>query len=265
MAVTKRTQPKRSAAGEEKEDNLERWLLTYADMITLLMLFFIILYAMSNLDAAKFKTVAQSISSALTGGNLVLFPAASQAGSMGTEGSAVAVKAPTATTPNNRHLLYDKAMSFLQPLVQDHRVTLTSTAEGLQISIFSDLGFASGSATLSADAYPILQKVAMLIQQTDNPVRVDGYTDSTPTNTDQFPTNWELSTSRAVHVLETLIDYGVQPDRLTAAGHGDTNPIATNDTPEGRAYNRRVEITILDKDRFAHPPALPDQAQVPAQ
>lgn len=260
MAVGKRIQPKRARIEEEKEENLDRWLLTYSDMITLLMLFFIILYSMSNLDVAKFKTVAQSISAALTGGNLVLFPDTSQAGSIGNEGSSITTKAPTTTIPNNQHLLYDKAMSFLQSLVEDHRVTLRSTAEGLQISILSDIGFETGSATISSDLYSVLQQVSELISNVDNDVRIDGHTDSTATDTKQFPSNWELSAARAVNVLETLVDYGVDPARLTAAAHADTRPVASNDTAEGRAYNRRVEITILDKDRFAHPIVLPDRA-----
>ena len=246
----KRVQAQRRAEDGEKNENLDRWLLTYADMITLLMLFFIILWAISNVDVAKYKTIAQSLRTAFTGGNLVIVPSNKQAGSEGIEGSTTPIKAPTATVSQNKHLLFDQAQTFLQPLIQDKRVTLKSNERGLTISIVSDIGFASGSASLSPEAYPILRKVAELLAPIDNVVRVAGNTDNTPIDTPKFPSNWELSAARAISVVKTLVDYGVSPGRLSATAYGDTRPVATNKTAEGMAYNRRVDITVLYSNPF---------------
>ena len=264
----KRVQAQRSSSDNEKEENLDRWLLTYADMITLLMLFFIILWAISNVNVQKYRTVAQSIRTAFTGGNLIVVPSKQHAGSEGVNGTVTPVKAPTATVPQNQHLLFDKAQTFLQPLIQDKQVMLRSNERGVTISIIGDLGFASGSAALSPQAYPILRKIGELLGSVNNVVRVQGNADNQPIDTHKYPNNWTLSAARAIAVVKTLIDYGVSPKRLSATAYGDTRPIVSNATPEGRAYNRRVDITVLYSNPFAaksqQTTSQADQLMVPA-
>jgi len=245
MARKPRTPPK-------KKDNSERWLLTYADMITLLMLFFIILYSMSTVNPAKYQELAQAFQSVFSGGPLQVFPTSSTGGA-----GVLTGLNPGQKTASNRggpnqgtggaSVLRSQAVSALQNLVKAGRVKVIPTENGFAISMISDLYFNPGSATLAPDAMPALQEVAGFLGQISNSIVVEGYTDNLPVDTKQWTSNWQLASERSLSVLMSLEDYGVPTERLSSASYGETRPVVPNDTPEGRAQNRRVDIVIVEK------------------
>jgi chemotaxis protein MotB len=142
-----------------------------------------------------------------------------------------------------------QATSSLQNLIKSGKVRVIPTENGLAISLVADVNFAPASAQLTPEAFPALQEVAGFINQLDNSIVVEGYTDNIPVDTAKYASNWELSSDRAMSVLEALLAYGVADNRLSAAAFGDTRPVRSNDTAEGRAYNRRVDIVLIEKEQ----------------
>jgi len=238
---------------EEPKQDPMRWLLTYSDMITLLMLFFIILYSLSSPNAAQFQVVADNIQSAFEGGNLTIFVDNSKAmGGVGLlDGTRSGVQAARgkggkSIGSGGKSFLMTQAGTTLQSLVKLGKLKVITTERGVVVSLFSDVLFQPGSAVLAQDDMTVLQQVAGLLTDLPNPVVVEGYTDSLPVTGSRWSSNWQLSADRAVSVLETLEALGVPSNRLSAAGYGGTQPRVSEDTPEGRAYNRRVDILIVE-------------------
>jgi chemotaxis protein MotB len=236
----------------EHHEDLMRWLLTYADMITLLMLFFIILYAMSNIDTAKYTQLAQALASVFNGGEFTIFDQ-NTPGGVGvlpgvTSGQKVESRgAGKRQGTGGQSMLQTQALSSLQNLVKSGRVRVIPTDRGFAVSLTSDLYFASASAQLGADAMPVLQEVSDFLAKIPNSVIVEGHTDNVPPDAKKWASNWQLSGERAVSVLQALEDYGVPSERMSATAYGDTRPVQSNDTPEGRSYNRRVDIVIVEQ------------------
>jgi chemotaxis protein MotB len=237
----------------EGKQDLMRWLLTYADMITLLMLYFIILFTMSSIDAAQYKQISSELQNVFTSGNWTIF--ADQGSSVGqgllegvTAGQRVQGRPGGRTAgTGGQSALQVQALSSLQDLVKGGKVKVIPTERGFAVSLVSDFQFASSSADLGSDAYPVLQEVADFLGQLPNSIVVEGHTDSTAVDSRKWSSNWQLSAARALAVLQTLADYGIQDARLSAAAYGDTRPVQSNDTAEGRAYNRRVDIVIVEQ------------------
>jgi chemotaxis protein MotB len=244
---------KKAAARPKKEkDRSERWLLTYADMITLLLLFFIILYSISTVNPAKFEAVSQAFANVFNGGPFALFDTRSAGGAGILEGLTPGqqVKSsrggPQAGT-GGASQLRTQAVSALQNLVKAGKVKVIPTENGFAISLVSDTYFGSASATLNPDAMPVLQQVAEFLGLISNSIVVEGYTDSLPVDTRFWPSNWHLSSARSLAVLQTLEDYGIPQERLSSAAYGETRPVQSNDTAEGRSFNRRVDIVVVEK------------------
>jgi chemotaxis protein MotB len=237
---------------DEPEEKLERWMLTYLDMITLLMIFFIILYAQSSPSVTKFQQMAEAFNSVFNGANFTIF--ATHGGGSGVlEGVSPGQKVrssrggPSQGT-GGTSLLRTQATSSLQNLVKAGKVRVIPTENGFAISLVSDLYFPPASAALSPNAMPVLQEVADFLGRLPNSIVVEGYTDSIKPDSPRWPGgNWQLSAERSVAVLQTLEDYGIPSERLSEAGYGDTRPVQSNDTAEGRAYNRRVDIVVVEK------------------
>jgi chemotaxis protein MotB len=237
----------------EDRDNHERWLVSYADFITLLFAFFVVMYAISQVNEGKYRVLSDTLSSAFRN-----VPGT-------TAGALVAVN-PEAATPmvipfrkpnlgirndENQRQKRDKLRNMakeineaLAPLVKEGQVRITEGALGITVDINASVLFASGDARLDVGAASALTAMAKILAPTDFPITVEGHTDNTPISTPQFPSNWELSGARASSVVRLFIDNGVDARRLTATGFADQRPIADNATPEGRARNRRVAITI---------------------
>jgi len=257
---------------EAEKENGERWLLTYSDLITLLMIFFVVLYSMSKVDAQRFAAVAESLNKALGGGTPAKIELAkSQVGpslfQTGTPSSKTTVPG-NGTDPNNtaytkpeasanasqgngdtEKMTIDAIKAKLDKFAADNGIqsTLVTTIEerGLVVSIQETLLFESGSADITARARDILEKISTVLAVAPNQIKVEGHTDNLPINTAKFPSNWELSVIRSTNVVHILQHDGISPDRLSAAGYGEFRPISSNDTDAGRGKNRRIDLIIL--------------------
>jgi len=227
----------------EKEPNAERWLLSYADFITLLLVFFIIMYSMSSVDKAKFDQLVQVLNQTFGGNKSVI--------SMNNSGIMQMNFYPSHLKNRQEKNLYVKTVSALQKEIQSKDVKVTADQRGVVISLNSDFYFPPGSADLSDSAEKVLAKVAGILQTQTNVIRVEGHTDSIPISpssplAQRFPSNWELSSQRAINVVKMLENQGLHKGRACATAYADTHPLKPNDTVEGRAANRRVEIVIIN-------------------
>lgn len=238
----------------EEHENHERWLVSYADFITLLFAFFVVMYSISSINEGKYRTVSESIKAALN-------PLANRSGANRVFGVGEARLVQQGRNPTDakevtiRHIrqvfqgIKDKQLKDLAAFV-----TVVQTVNGdIVITIPDKLLFNSGEATIRAEALPFLEGLSGAILELNRHARVEGHTDNVPIRTAQFPSNWELSSTRAVMVVRVLSElYGVQSDHLAAVGHADTRPVTANLDPEQRAKNRRVEVVILEQ-----PPPVP--------
>lgn len=250
--------PKKNEEHGSGSAGMERWLLTYADLITLLMAFFVIMYAMSSVDASKYQALAQSLKSALglAPSNTSFIPN-TMAG--GKSKDTAAKNKNGATVPkeqvlNVRNAKEEHEFANMLNKIQEYAkakgisagLKVKEDARGIVINLSDKILFASGKADLSPDAQAILDDLAGILLTSNKYIKVEGYTDNVPIHTDKYPSNWQLSTDRAVSVIMYWISkYPQASDHLSASGYGKYRPVAPNDTPEGRAKNRRVEIVVL--------------------
>jgi len=239
----------RKPKAEEHEAGMERWLLTYADMITLLLALFILLFSIASTHKPTFGQVAASIRQALTqpngGVGLPLDLRPRGPGPIGPgprpfQGTGSTPQRPSPIAPN---------MGALVKAIRDAGIMLhvrvVQANTGVSIRLQDDVLFDTGTADLKPEAAPILAKVsAFLVTLHGYTIRVEGYTDSRPIQTPQFPSNWELSAARSLAVLHALVANGVDAASLASGGNGPNNPVATNATPDGQSENRRVELVV---------------------
>jgi chemotaxis protein MotB len=229
----------------EEHENHERWLVSYADFITLLFAFFVVMYSISSVNEGKFRTVSDSIKAAL---NPIVSPANVAVPFTIGQNKAVTVN-PTIDTvkePAVRRLR--EIMRSLKNETQLDIIQMKELSNGdIVLTLPDTVLFRTGEAVLRPEARPFIQAISEVLIELDRHVRIEGHTDSVPISTVQFPSNWELSATRAVTVVRTLSEqYGLQGDHLTAVGHADSRPLADNLTPEHRAKNRRVEIVVQE-------------------
>jgi chemotaxis protein MotB len=244
---------------DAEKENTERWLLTYADMITLLMLFFIVLYSMSQTDVAKYNQLAQALETVFSGGNWGVFDSYVKAGSnqQFQQGRGLLKsddKYPLVKNkpPEKRKKVYNQALEMLQPYIKADKVRVISNETGIVISLSSDLFFDPGSADIIQENSAVLDTVSDLLSKLPNNVRIEGHTDNQPLRPDntRFQSNWELSSQRAINILEYFERRGVSSKNMSAVSFGSTRPIEQNNIPEGRAYNRRVDVVIVDQEEL---------------
>ncbi|THI89560.1 MAG: flagellar motor protein MotD [Nitrospira sp. CG24A] len=236
----------------EEHENHERWLVSYADFITLLFAFFVVMYSISSVNEGKFRTVSDSIKAAL---NPIVSPANVAVPFTIGQNKAVTVN-PTIDTvkePAVRRLR--EIMRSLKNETKVDIIQMKELANGdIVLTLPDTVLFRAGEAVLRSEARPFIQAISEVLIELDRHVRVEGHTDSVPISTVQFPSNWELSATRAVTVVRTLSEqYGLQGDHLTAVGHADSRPVADNLTPENRAKNRRVEIVVQEPRPVSQP------------
>lgn len=242
---------KRRRPADSGKQSHERWLLTYADMITLLMVFFIVLYALSTINAKKFEAVAISLSRAMGGGQSVLSqPGASLA--QGISGSSLVkdIEIREMEEINDLERIRRELQGFIDQNGLNGKVTVNMEERGVVLS-FQDVAlFPLGSAEISPGARELIGKLGKILMSSQHYIRVEGHTDDLPINTREFPSNWELSVARSTRVVQELIrGIGFPPQRLSATGYGEFRPRVENDTVEHRQQNRRVDIVIL-KSRY---------------
>ena len=257
---------KKRQAEADKETS-DRWLLTYADLITLLMIFFVVLYSMSKVDSDKFQAMAESLSKSLGGGTPAKMTIADTL-----SGPTIITTGKQNTTTEGEQLpknlsqeqanqgqqgnsdqenlailgVKAKLDKFAADNGLETKIVSSVSERGLVISIQDTVLFDSGSAVVTPYAHQILNKISVVIGAIPNHIKVEGHTDNMPINTPQFKSNWELSVIRATNVSHILIDEGsINPNSLSVTGYGEYRPVTTNETELGRTRNRRVDLVIL--------------------
>ena len=237
-------------------ENHERWLISFADFVTLLFAFFVVMYAVSAVNEGKYRVLANSLGNAL--GNkpasdipvpqlpsVTLPPEVKQR----TLKQQQAIEEQTHMTD-----VATKLLDAMGPLVKEGKVRVTQSRRGVSIEINANVLFAPGRAELEPQSLAVLRAVAAQLKDEPFKLEVTGHTDNIPISNSIFPSNWELSAVRATSVVRLLADNGIAPARLSAIGRAASQPVASNDTAEGRARNRRVELMILS--------SMPDTVEV---
>jgi chemotaxis protein MotB len=237
-------------AKRQGPDNHDRWMVSYADFITLLFAFFVVMYGISSVNEGKYKVFSGSMTKA--------FGTKAGNGDQGTGLSEEEMYFKALIERRNARLaekyikqqermkrLSEALNSKLANFVSKGAMSVTQNDRGVMLNINASMLFQQGDASLQTVAVNTLTDVAKMLAEEEAPVEVEGYTDNLPISTAQFPSNWELSSARASSVVRLFIENGMSAERLKAIGHADNFPVASNDTSEGRASNRRVTITVL--------------------
>jgi len=232
---------------QEDNENHERWLISYADFITLLFAFFVVMYAVSVVNIGKYTVLSEALGDAF-GGRGAATKRTTQVEVEALPLSNIIARKRLEAAKRERErldLLARKLDSVLAPLVRSGKVRVTRNARGVTIDINASILFMEGDATLGAGARETLQSVAQLLKDDPHAIEVEGHTDNLAIANPAFPSNWELSAVRASTVVRLFADNGVPERRLAAVGRGANQPLASNDDAQGRAKNRRVAVTIL--------------------
>lgn len=235
---------------EEEHENHERWLVSYADFITLLFAFFVVMYAISSINEGKYRVLSDALGSAFGRSpvpSTILNPQAQQTSPLRPRSNGINRNNDPAFRREREQMttMARDILKALAPLVRQGKVKVTQSARGINVEISASVLFASGDARLNPESEQALRAVAAVLRNDKHAIQVEGHTDNQPINTLAFPSNWELSAVRASSVVRVFLDSGVNENRMIAVGHGSNQAVASNETVEGRARNRRVEIVIL--------------------
>ena len=260
-------------------ENHERWLVSYADFITLLFAFFVVMFASAQADKSKTKAVSESVREALEHGQ---FSAAistvlgrgrheKNRAQVIADGGKPAETLPVGTPPLPHPADLRKSLETLQAglnaEVESGKIQLKLEGRGLVVSLREAAFFKSGDDAVAPASYPILAKIAEVIGDLPQPLRLEGHTDAVPIHNSRFGSNWELSSARAIAMLELLrVRFEIPTERMAVAGYAENAPSDTNETAEGRAHNRRVDLVVLSADAMKSEPtpaAKPVQMQAP--
>jgi chemotaxis protein MotB len=270
----------------EEHENHERWLVSYADFITLLFAFFVVMYSISSINEGKYRVLSDALVAAFRDPSRSLEPI--QIGKL--------AKSPT-TTPISLPYEYRKILSepgrrpdsaqnpeslrtvqrgeaasaalkaiggeiqeAVQALIDDDLVKVRQGKGWLEIELKASILYPSGSAALTEGALPVLRRLATVLGKHPNPIQVEGHTDSLPIRSLVYPSNWELSAARAASVVQLFAQYGVDPGRMAAIGYGEHRPVADNATAEGRRENRRVALVVLATEQATAAVGSPSQS-----
>jgi chemotaxis protein MotB len=252
-----------------EHDNHERWMVSYADFITLLFAFFVVMYGISSVNEGKYKVFGAAInkafgtkSSATEGGSIHLTEEEIYFKSLVDRRNAR--MAEKQRKQNERMQNLAKTLNeAMEKFVKNGQMNVSQTGRGVELEINASALFNQGEADIQPEAKKTLADAAKVLVDNEYAIEVEGHTDNMPISTAKFPSNWELSSARASSVVRLFIDQGVVAKRLKAVGSADNHPVLPNDTAEGRARNRRVTITVLtpepDADTTQATPASPDQ------
>ncbi|MFJ7883174.1 flagellar motor protein MotD [Pseudomonas sp. NPDC096917] len=236
----------------EEHVNHERWLVSYADFITLLFAFFVVMYSISSINEGKYKVVSQALLGVFNDSERSIKPIPiGEERPLTSKPAEPLVKDSEPTDaglgqiPDDplKTIANDITQSF-GDLIASRQMTVSGNELWVEIELNSSLLFGSGDAMPSDLAFSIIDKVAAILKPYDNPIHVEGFTDNLPIRTVQYPTNWELSSARSASIVRMLAMQGVDPARMASVGYAEFQPVANNATPEGRALNRRVVLVV---------------------
>lgn len=218
-----------------EHDNLERWLLTYADLITLLLGLFVILYAMSKIDAGKYAEMVAAMGGVF---------GKDKPGML--QGQAGMLQSAMPAIQSERQIIEQEIRNALNGTSKKELVSISQNERGITIHMMEELLFESGKADLKASSLRILDSLATVLKKIPNDIRIEGHTDNVPISTAQFPSNWHLSVDRAVNTGYYIIqEHGLNAEKISVVGYSEYQPLVPNTTPENRAQNRRVDIVII--------------------
>ena len=232
--------------------NTAGWLTTFNDLVTLLMVFFVLLFTMSSVDSRKMQDFQYALQSGLgvlkTGTKVSISVKKTQPVD---DMSHIMTQAEGKRNKKHSRQPGDKLMDEIQQLTKaDLNIQINHTHQGTRLSFEDQVLFDFGSATINPAGFVFLDKIADTLDKIPNAVRVEGHTDNVPIQTRRFPSNWELSVARAVNVVKYFAEVGnIDPNRLSAVGYGESRPVVANDTASNRVKNRRVEILLITEDK----------------
>lgn len=272
-APARRVRPRSLRAGADEESgDADRWVVSYADFITLLFAFFVVMYSISSVNDGKFRVLSESMVAVfqedgslpavvdLGGGlpNLYRLPTDAEGGDPKRllEQAALDDFPVPVSEIDPRDLrseqLAKKVEHVLKGAIEMEQVNVRETEQWTEVQLDSEFMFETGQGLLSEAAAPLIDKVAAIVRETDTPVRIEGFTDDIPVSGGPFGSNWALSAARAASVADAFTKAGIEPERLSATGFGELFPVADNATVEGRQQNRRVVIAIAKHRQVAH-------------
>ncbi|MFZ1547677.1 MAG: flagellar motor protein MotD [Candidatus Nitrotoga sp.] len=243
-----------------EHENHDRWLISYADFITLLFAFFVVMYAISSVNESKYQIFSASLTSAF-GKQIVKPDAIVPASEHDLLLKSLVDRRNAKLAQQQQEAMQDiakKINQVMSALVKNGQVSVMQTNRGVAVEINASVLFNQGDATLQGGAINTLVDVAKVLEPVDLAIEVEGHTDDIPIATEQFPSNWELSSARASSVVRLFIEHGLMPKHLKAIGSAANHPVTSNDTADGRARNRRITVTILS-------PILERTEQVPKE
>jgi len=251
--------PRRDKHTSHNQENHDRWLVSYADFMTLLFAFFVVMYSISSVNEGKYKVLSETLIGAFaveekkqdSSSELIELSDYSKNsiidfdGRVNKDGDVTAeVKGVGDNIGILLSALSDQVESAFGDLVKEGEITISGSETWIEISLSSGLLFNSGSANLNPRSFPVLEEISGVLSGYENPVHVEGFTDDLPIQSGIFPSNWELSAARSAAVVRLLSENGLEPNRLAAVGYGQYQPIASNDSAEGRGINRRVALIV---------------------
>ena len=235
---------------EHEEHHDERWLVSYADFITLLMGRFVVLYSMGQVNVEKYKQLAESMRTAfsLGGAAQIVDSQINQAGGTSEDGTSKPIVVPGIPEgPTQSEEVAGQLTAMLSSQNLGNEVSVQTNIEGVLISLSERLIFKNDQTELPPESYPVLDTIVEMLRPIDNKVRLVGHTNNTPSTNPAYPSNWELSLARATTVAKYLINAGIAPERLIISGQGEYAPVFPNDSDQHKELNARVEIIIIYK------------------
>jgi chemotaxis protein MotB len=266
------------AKKHEHEDhvNHEAWAIPYGDLVTLLLAFFVVMYATSSINEGKYKVLSDSLNAAFRGSprTMDLVTISEKPAKTRPDDTVAGVKpgqvikldtekkpeqqeqnsgSDSQTLQSHLQKISEDLEAAMQDLIDQEMIRIERAPSWVEVEIKADILFPSGSAEIEPSAMPVLDRIALILAARPYPIRIEGHTDTRPIKTSQFPSNWELSAARAARIVRLLESHGIAAGRMVVAGLGENQPLADNITEEGRNRNRRVTIVILGK-----PPAEND-------
>ncbi|PJI49590.1 MAG: flagellar motor protein MotD [Pseudomonas sp.] len=233
----------------EEHENHERWLVSYADFITLLFAFFVVMYSISSINEGKYKILSETLTGVFNQPDRSIRPIPVGEERPRTAQPDQSLNEPqdegqAQGNPDSLQQITESVRQAFGDLISTDQLSVRGNEFWIEITLNSSLLFPSGDAIPNDAAFAIIEKVAMILAPYRNPVHVEGFTDNVPIHNSQYPTNWELSAARAASIVRMLAQDGLDAGRLAAVGYGEFQPVADNATADGRARNRRVVLVI---------------------